>query len=152
MEDDQKAQELTDFVTYRISQLHPKLNAQAAHILKEHAGLSLVQWRILALIHAFGPKVSSGALIEKAGMDKGLFSRGLKRLTAEGFVIGEVDKKDQRRVPLSLTPEGRKLHDKTIAIMRKRQKHLLHDLTDKEEAHLFSAIDKLMANAERTSF
>jgi len=152
MEDDQKARELTGFVTYRISQLHPKLNAQAAHVLKQHAGLSLVQWRILALIEAFGPAVSSGTIIEKASMDKGLFSRGLKRLMADSFVVGEVDKEDQRRVPLSLTPRGRELHDKTIAIMRRRQEHLLHDLTDEERDCLFSALEKLMNNAGRKSF
>ena len=86
-ENDQRPMaELMSFVTYRISQLHPKLNSQAAYILRKHGGLSLIQWRTIALIHAMGPNVSSTEIIKRVDMDKGLFSRNVKTLIAAGGV------------------------------------------------------------------
>ena len=88
--------ELLSFVSYRISLLHPKLNAQAAHILGKLAGISLVQWRIISLIDAFGPKISSSEIITRVSMDKGLFSRALKKLVEDERVISMTDPSDQR--------------------------------------------------------
>ena len=144
--------ELLGFITYRISQLHPKLNAQAAHILREHAGLSLVQWRIIALIKAFGPKVSSTGIIKQVSMDKGLFSRALKSLIHDAMVTAETDISDHRRMLLSLSSKGKELHGNVIETMRDRQRHLMHDITDEEREILFSALAKLERNTQRIDF
>ena len=149
---DSEASELLDFITYRISQVHPKLNAQAAHILKNHAGLSLLQWRTIALLKAIGPSVPSIDIINKINMDKGLFSRTLKALIADEFVTAVTDNSDQRRQLLSLTAKGAGRYDNVIAIMRKRQNYLLHDVTESERVALFSALNKLAINAQRKDF
>lgn len=145
-------EDLLRFVTYRISRLHPKLNAQAAHILRKHAGLSLVQWRMLAMIKVLGPNVCSSEVIEFATVDKGLFSRNLKAMLSEGLVKGTTDERDQRRLLLSLTPKGEQLYKRTISIMRGRQKHLLHDFTAEETKILMRALEKLEVNAQRRDF
>ena len=141
-----------DFVTYRIAQLHPKLNSQAAHILREHAGLSLVQWRIVALLQVAGRPISSRELTLQVSMDQGLFSRSLKTLVADGLVSTAVDPTDQRRSLLTLTKTGLALYEKTIPVMRQRQKHLMRNLSVEEREVLFRALDKLSENAERKSF
>ena len=146
------ASELLALATYRISKVHSKLNAQAAYVLRKEAGLNLVQWRILAWLNAFGPKVPSADIINKVSMDKGLFSRSLKTLVSEEFIIAEADDLDQRRQLLSLSDKGNEIYGQVITIMRKRQKHLLHDVTDTEKAALFSALEKLELNAERRDF
>lgn len=147
-----EASELLDFITYRISQVHPKLNAQAAYILRKHASLSLLQWRTIALLKTFGPAVSSVDLINQINMDKGLFSRTLKGLITDEFVSAKADKSDQRRQLLSLTSKGADRYDNVITIMRKRQEYLLHDVTKTERAALFSALKKLAVNAKRKDF
>ncbi|MDD9910058.1 MAG: MarR family winged helix-turn-helix transcriptional regulator [Ahrensia sp.] len=120
--------------------------------MKKHADLSLVQWRIVFMVHAFGPEISSGAIIERANMDKGLFSRGLKQVIELGLVEGETDPKDQRRILLSLTQKGKAIYERIIVIMRKRQDYLLHNLTDDEIKSVFSALEKLQTNSERINF
>ena len=149
---DQQASELLDFVTYKVSQVHPKLNAQAAHVLRKHAGLSLLQWRIIALLKTFGPGVPSVEIINQVNMDKGLFSRTLKALVLDQFVDAKVDTQDQRRQLLSLSHRGHETYDRIITTMRKRQEFLLHDVTVEERAALFSALDKLEANSKRRDF
>lgn len=151
-ERDPERDELLSFITYRISQVHPKLNAQATHILQSHAGLSLLQWRSIALLKVHGPAVPSVQLIKFTGMDKGLFSRTLKTLLAEELVSGETDPKDQRKLLLSLTDKGLEHYEHMIEIMRRRQRYLLHDLSDEERRVLYSALDKLEKNSQRRDF
>ncbi|MGI9363597.1 MAG: MarR family winged helix-turn-helix transcriptional regulator [Rhizobiaceae bacterium] len=146
------ANELLDFVTYRLSRVHPRLNAQAAHILKERAGLSLLQWRTIALLRTFGPAVPSIDIIGPFHIDKGLFSRTLKGLAAENYVAVEQDKNDQRRQLLSLTAKGEETYKRVITTMRKRQKYLLHNVSEAEKSVLYSALDKLEINAQRKDF
>ncbi len=147
-----EAADLLNFVTYKISRVHPKLNAQAAHILREQAGLSLLQWRLIALLEVMGPNISSVELINLLHMDKGLFSRTLKSLIAEGYVASLADDADRRRSHLSNTNKGKQVYERVIATMRKRQEHLLHNFTDAEKSALFQALDKLEANAQRRDF
>lgn len=144
--------ELLEFITYRISRVHPQLNAQAAHILRQHAGLSLVQWRMLAMIKVLGPKVSAKDVIEFAGVDKGLFSRNLTPLKDQKLVDGSRDEGDQRRLWLQLTAAGEALYQETVSTMRERQRHLLHDFTADEVAALRRALEKLEVNAKRRDF
>jgi len=146
------AAELSGFITYRMSRVSPKLNAQAGHILRKHAGLSLVQWRIIALVHSFGPNISSKELADLVGMDKGLFSRSLKTLLSAGLVAGENDANDLRRTLLTTTQDGNAIYERTIKVMRRRQAFLLHDLSEEEIAVLMHAMDILEKNAERRDF
>lgn len=147
-----EASELLDFITYRLSRVHPRLNAQAGYILKKIAGLSLLQWRTIALLKAFGPAVPSVDIIGPFHMDKGLFSRTLKGLVADGYVVSRLDKTDQRRLLLSLTSKGEDIYESVITTMRKRQAFLLHNFTEAEKAALFSGLEKLEINARRKDF
>ena len=150
--ENEAAAELASFVTYRISKVHPRLNAQAAHVLRKHAGLSLLQWRIISLINAFGPEVSSVDIINRVDLDKGLFSRTLKALVSGGYVHSRPDETDHRRLLVTLSQKGQDCYDKTIETMRRRQAHLLHNLTDTEKDALFSALKKLESNSRRRDF
>nr|WP_295738904.1 MarR family transcriptional regulator [uncultured Acidocella sp.] len=48
-------------------------------------------------------------LAQKLGISKPAVTRAADRLTAEGFLLREVDPKDRRSVNLSLTPSGASL-------------------------------------------
>ena len=132
--------------------VHAKLNAQAAHILRESGGISLLQWRIIALVRVFGPAVSSTEIIDIIGIDKGLFSRTVKNLVEAGLVRGDTDADDHRRTLLTLSPAGEKIYQGAVPIVRQRQQHLLHNLNDEEFSALKETLDKILVNAERRSF
>ena len=142
---------LDGFVTYRLARLQSRLNGQATAVLREHAGLSLAQWRIVALISQHGGE-AAGEIAAAAGIDKGQFSRNAKALGDMGLVTMRVDDEDARRHRLDLTPQGRALHARILPVMRERQRHLLCEFDAGERAALFSAIERLSRAAERTDF
>lgn len=138
---------LHQFLTYRLSRVQAKLNAQASAMLRVHAGLTLSQWRILALVGAAGQTRLSD-LSRIAAMDKGLLSRNLKALIAGGMVLSKQDDIDQRVQHLSLSKSGKALFERTLPKMRKRQNHLRSSLTVLELDMLYTALDKLELAAD----
>ena len=146
-----KPAELTNFITYRLARVQARLNRQATRILRQKAGLSLVQWRVIALLKAHGAATAS----EVTGyfdMDKGLFSRNVKTLIAAGLIKRQTNPDDQREHQLELTVEGLEKYDQVFPTMQRRQQHLLHDLSAEQQALLFDAIDKINTNSAKTVF
>jgi len=139
------ALEYSRLITYRISQLTAKLNTQASNVLKDHVGLNMVQWRILALVRSSGP-VSSSTLVKSVGMDAGLFSRNLKSMQELKLVKAIVDKDDQRKQLLTLTSAGLKYYERASPIMAKRRQNLTRGITATEMATLHKVLDKLEHN------
>jgi DNA-binding MarR family transcriptional regulator len=142
---------LQHFLTYRLSRVQAKLNTQASRLLRDHAGITLTQWRILALIGVEGLRRSSD-LSRHAALDKGMISRNLKSLLADGLILSEGDDSDQRAQMLRLTEKGRLLVDRTLPIMRQRQTLLRGVLEAGELATLYRALDKLELAAEVQDF
>ena len=110
----------------------------------------MVAWRIIVSLKAYGA-TSSADLSQSIGMDKGLFSRNLKGLVAEGLVETRPDPSDQRRQLLRLTDDGSVLHARLFPKMRLRQQRLLEGIDRTQRDALFKAIDILERNALRTS-
>lgn len=146
-EDRNGEQPLYQFLTYRLSRVQAKLNAQANALLQEHSGLTLSKWRILALVGAAG-QTRLSELARKAALDKGLLSRNLKIMIEEGLVAAKQDDIDHRVQHLSLTVKGQELFDLTLPRMRQRQSKLREPLDVRELETLYSALDKLEIAAE----
>lgn len=142
---------LTQFITFRLARLQARLNAQAARILKDASGLSLTQWRIIAWLGWRGPTRASD-ISRLAQIDKGLFSRKLKTLVAQGVLTSEPDKTDQRQHMLRLTAEGTRLFETTLPVMQRRQRALTGALTPEELTTFFAVLDKLEPLADIETF
>ncbi len=73
-------------------------------------GLTYPQYLVLlALIEH--PRMTSGELARTLKLDAGTLTPLLKRLSAAGLVARERRQNDERVVEISLTPQGRALHD-----------------------------------------
>lgn len=142
---------LREFVTFRIARVQAKLNAQASHVLKKNAGLTLVQWRIIFVIADLGV-TSSNVVCKATAMDKGLVSRKLKNLVQLGLVQSRTKEGDHRQHLLSLTDEGAQVYRKTLPIMQRRQKHLLSHLSEEETEILARILDKIETATSRVDF
>lgn len=142
---------LRRFLTYRLNRLQARLNAQAARYLTAHGGITLSEWRAIALIGSL-EETTLTELSREAQIDKGLLSRTLKTLVERGMVDGRQDDRDNRVQRLTLTASGTKLHERILPRMRARQRFLQAALTTSEFAALHSAIDKLEIAAEVTEF
>ena len=139
---DAEDQPLQRFLTYRLSRVQAKLNAQAQALLQRYAGLTLAKWRILALVGAAG-QTRLSELARVAALDKGLLSRNLKALIQDGLVATKGDDVDLRVQHLSLTKKGRRLFERTLPKMQQRQRRLNDALEPQEREALRSALDKL---------
>jgi DNA-binding MarR family transcriptional regulator len=84
-------------------------------ILLEPLGLTYPQYLAILALHEFGQSTVAG-LGEKLHLDSGTLSPLLKRLEASGLVARERSVDDERSVSVSLTVEGRHLHDRAADI------------------------------------
>jgi len=139
---------LRRFVTYRISRVQAKLNAQASRILQEASGITLTQWRVIALVGAAG-QTQSSKLSKEAALDKSLLSRNLKTLIDQDLVASRIDPGDHRVQILSLTPKGQAIFENTLPVTRARQTQLREGLTDEELRVFHKVLDHLEIAAEK---
>ncbi|SLN30439.1 putative HTH-type transcriptional regulator [Falsiruegeria litorea R37] len=133
---------LQQMVTFRLSRIHAKLNAQAARILKESSGISLSQWRIFVMIENHG-KITPAQIVKRTDFDKGQVSRTVKGMLKDGLIAVEGSESDQRSHTLDFTDKGFALFQKARPAMRSRQNVLLGSLTATERQAMFTAMDKL---------
>ncbi|MDD9730586.1 MarR family winged helix-turn-helix transcriptional regulator [Mameliella sp. AT18] len=138
---------LANFLTYRFARVQSKLNAQASRILREHSGVTITQWRIIAVIGDGGP-CTSAQLSRMTAMDKGLISRNVKSLNAEGYLSVTRDQTDNRALYLDLTEKGRKVFERTMPRMQARQKALRAYLDKSQIDLLMQTFDTLEKAAE----
>lgn len=138
---------LNRFLTYRLAKVQAKLSAQATRILRAHAGITITQWRIIAVLGDTG-RCTSAQLSRLTEMDKGLISRSVKSLTAERMITVTRDASDNRALHLDLTAKGRETFERTIPRMRSRQMGLRAYLDEAEFDTLMRACEKLEKAAE----
>lgn len=139
--------ELYQYLTYRLSRVQAKLNAQATHMLREASGITLSQWRIIALIGATG-ETRLSMLARHSALDKGLLSRNLKALVTEGIVLTKQDQTDHRAQLLSLSPKGEEIFQRTLPVSQKRQSLLNETLTQDELETFHRVLEKLEVAAD----
>lgn len=129
-------------LTYRLSKLQARLNAQAADLLRRHGGVPLAHWRVL-LVLSSGLATTQKEIVEVAAFDKGQVSRIVDRLIEDGFLVSQSDIDDKRIRKLSLTPSGKQMVGRLIPLMQKRQAHLVGSFSDDEKQQLFGFLDRL---------
>lgn len=138
--------EVERFVTFQINQLSTAFERQWTRVMRERAGVSLSQWRILAMLEA-GPMVFS-QLVDATGIDKALMSRSMRALEALNLIQVGPTPEDARSLTLSLTPKGQRVLARMMPLASQRQQHLLSALTAEERRYFYTAVEKLKAAAE----
>lgn len=142
---------LHQYLTFRIAKVQAKLNAQGSKILGDAAGITLSQWRVIALVGRAG-RTRLSDLAREAALDKGLLSRNVKGLIERGLIMAEPDEIDHRVQHLSLTPSGQKVFEDVLPVTRKRQDWLRSDLSAEEIRVFRRVLDKLEIASERLEF
>ncbi|KUF09328.1 MarR family winged helix-turn-helix transcriptional regulator [Pseudoponticoccus marisrubri] len=138
---------LSHFLTYKMARVQAKLNAQTSRILRENVGITLTQWRLIALIGS-AERTTAAHLSRLAAMDKGLISRNVKTLVGARLVASHRDTDDSRAHHLRLTAQGREVYDRMMPRMSTRQEKLRDRLTAEELEVFLAALDKLEAAAD----
>ena len=134
------------FLSFRIARTHYALNAQSARILKREAGITLGQWRIIALIA--GGASTSRELAQKSGFDPAFVSRTIAGMEPARLIATSRAKDDKRVLELRLRREGRELYERIFPVMRERQRALFGALSPEEGRLICGALEKIEAAAD----
>jgi DNA-binding MarR family transcriptional regulator len=110
-------------------------------------GVSLWEWRTIALLGAAEEPLSLGHLAHAAGIDKSQMSRVVSGLAKRRIVLREAHPGDGRGVRLTLTKTGRKLYDGLIRAAAQRDKAFRNCLSTKENDVFEQVLTKLAGQA-----
>jgi len=81
-------------------------------------------------------------------LSKPTVSIGVSQLEEAGFLTRQPDPQDGRAVQLFLTPEGQKLHQRTLEFRCQKFECLLKDLTPQERTTLINLLEKAIQSFE----
>ena len=138
---------IRELLSYRLHQVANLLSRGAEMRYRREFGVSLWEWRTVALLGGASEPQSLNELARAAGMDKGQMSRVVSGLTGRKFIFRQTDVNDARGIRLSLSARGKKLYQKLINAAAERNSAFLGCLSVRERACLEQAMIKLAREA-----
>lgn len=146
-----KSLHIGQFLTFQLIRLANAAKANVTRKYLAHFGLSVPEWRLLAMTVRFQP-VRFSELVANSSIDKGQASRTLQVLTRRGLIATRTLTGGARRragdgapVILTVTAKGRKLYATLLPVAQRNQAQLLHLLTREERKTLYLVVTKLYA-------
>jgi DNA-binding MarR family transcriptional regulator len=143
----QKPASITDFLSSRVLRLSNTLALYSARHYRQLFDVSLPEWRVMSII-ASRDGTTARDISRTLATDKAWVGLSVKSLARRGYLTRSADKQDSRRVLLSLTKQGKEMHDAIMAVARRRQRRLLATLPDGVADALSAGLDRLQAEAD----
>ncbi len=141
---------IRELLSYRLHVVANLLARGAVLRYRRVFGVSLWEWRSIALLGGAQGALSLNQLASAAGIDKSQMSRVVSGLAARRMVLRAIDANDGRGVRLTLTRSGRKLYEGLIRAAAERNDAFLDCLSPKQRATFDDALAKLAARARET--
>jgi DNA-binding MarR family transcriptional regulator len=138
---------IRDLISYRLHMVANLLSRGAELRYRREFGVSLWEWRSIALLGGAQAPLSLSELARSAGIDKGQMSRVVSGLAKRGIVLREADSADGRGVRLALSKPGRKLYAGLIRAAAQRDDAFNECLSSREREVFESALHKLARTA-----
>jgi DNA-binding MarR family transcriptional regulator len=138
---------IRELLSYRLHRVANLLSRGAEMRYRREFGVSLWEWRTIALLGGAHEPQSLNDLARAAGVDKAQMSRVVSGLTKRKLVSREIDANDGRGIQLSLTRSGEKLYRQLIAAAAERNSAFLGCLSARERACLDQIMTKLAHEA-----
>jgi DNA-binding MarR family transcriptional regulator len=143
---DAEAFDLERFLPYRLSVLTNTISRSIARLYADRFGLTIPEWRVMAVLGRYGA-LSPGEICARTAMDKVRVSRAVSRLQAADRVHRTEDPDDRRRVVLTLSAAGWRIHDRIVPLARAREAELLAVLSRHDRTVLDDLIGRLWVRA-----
>ena len=139
--------EITDLISYRLHTVANLLSRGAELRYRREFGVSLWEWRTVALLGAKDEPQSLGHLARAAGIDKSQMSRVVSGLAKRKLVVRDANDADGRGVHLRLSKDGRKLYDGLMRAAAQRDHAFRNCLTKSENQAFARILGKLAGQA-----
>jgi DNA-binding MarR family transcriptional regulator len=115
----------------------------------EKAGISVTQAKsLIVLINADHP-MSVKSLSNALGLSLPGISRSIEAMVQRGEVKREEDPLDRRSKLLSVTPRGRKLYERLLAVRLAGVRRFVEELTPEEQVALAQGLDAVAGRFDR---
>jgi DNA-binding MarR family transcriptional regulator len=134
--------DLESFLPYRLSVTTNRLSRAFAAHYEQEFGISIPEWRAIAVLGAFAP-LSSNGICERTAMDKAKVSRAVASLLKRGLIEREPHATDQRLIRLTLSNAGRKIYEAIIPRARAIEAEVTKGLSKSDIAHLHRVLDRI---------
>jgi DNA-binding MarR family transcriptional regulator len=138
---------IRELLSYRVNVVANLLSRSAELRYRREFGVSLWEWRTVALLGAATEPLSLNELARAAGIDKGQMSRVVSGLTRRRVVLRAPDASDARGIRLALSKAGQKLYRGLIHAAGERDAIFASCLSKKEMATFDAALAKLAHQA-----
>jgi DNA-binding MarR family transcriptional regulator len=133
---------LDDFLPHRLAVAATRVNRLLSRRFEEASGVSIPEWRVLAVVARFGV-LSPSVVGERTSMDKVKVSRAAASLVARGLLKQSQDPTDGRGRLLRLTRKGAGACNTLMPLARALEDDLSHGLGRAEWATLQKALVRL---------
>lgn len=131
-----------DHVPYRLLLFARMIDKETARRLQSQFGLSLAEWRLLAIASTIGPCTASE--IGTAGeIDRAEISRALAKLENAKLLQRKPDPAHRKRQIISLTPQGCNLFARVREERRIFFRSIMTDLSAQERTQLDASLAKM---------
>ena len=138
---------IRELLSYRLHEVANLLSRGAELRYRREFGVSLWEWRTLALLGATTEPLSLNHLAHAAGIHKSQMSRVVSGLAKRKLVVRDADSEDARGVRLTLSKRGRKLYEGLIEAASQRDRAFRNCLTRDEKQAFERALSKLAGQA-----
>lgn len=138
---------IRDLLSYRLHVVANLLSRGAELRYRREFGVSLWEWRTLALLGAVTEPLSLNHLAHAAGIHKSQMSRVVSGLAERKLVVRSANSQDARGVHLALSKSGRKLYQGLISAAAERDRAFRNCLSKSEKQAFERALNKLAGQA-----
>jgi DNA-binding MarR family transcriptional regulator len=139
--------EIRQLISYRLHTVANLLSRGAELRYRREFGVSLWEWRSIALLGAVTEPLSLNHLAHSAGIHKSQMSRVVSGLTRRKLVLRAANSTDGRGVQLTLSKTGRRLYDGLIRAATERDETFNNCLSKNEKEILGRCLSKLAGQA-----
>jgi DNA-binding MarR family transcriptional regulator len=139
--------EIRELISYRLHTVANLLSRGAELRYRREFGVSLWEWRSIALLGAAAEPLSLNELARAAGIHKSQMSRVVSGLAKRRIVLREDHPHDGRGVRLALSRAGRKLYEGLIHAAEERDQVFNKCLSGSERQVLDRVLGKLATQA-----
>ncbi|MEQ8344998.1 MAG: hypothetical protein RIB84_18270 [Sneathiellaceae bacterium] len=138
---------IADFLSVRVSRLARSVDRMTRRILAQEFGISLIQWRCLALLSERGP-MTGQAMSEINDNDNSQTSRALRGLSERGLIAWSSGSQRRAAGAAHVTEEGRAFFHVIQRRMRARHRWLIEALEPASLPVFYAQIERLAAHVE----
>ncbi|MGH8689673.1 MAG: MarR family winged helix-turn-helix transcriptional regulator [Burkholderiales bacterium] len=141
--------EIQQLLSYRVHVVANLLSRGAELRYRREFGVSLWEWRSIALLGAADEPLSLGHLAHAAGIDKSQMSRVVSGLAKRRLVLRAAQPGDGRGVRLTLSQSGSKVYEGLIRAASERDAAFRNCLSASEKTVFERALTKLAGQARQ---